>query len=400
MLIILCNGSFLKARDELAKIWFAFWLRIHLRCFQIKLETEMWLGRAAIVSVLSACASASQTEGCQDGKCEDDQLELLQFKAPNGSGSSGLKAKEKVTSFGFNFNPSFGGIVPGHPLYKHLEGSSLPSLPKDIMPKDFDARSAWPHCTAVISHIRDQSKCGSCWAVGSISTLNDRLCIMKGDNTTMLSADDPLANCNSTIPGSELPTCVHPIYGGCGGGQLEFVWKWYVESGAVNGANYQHLGFSGEKIDTCAPYPFPPCHDPNWAHSQACTPDSFQTPPHFTKCLEEYQPHYWQDKIKATSWYKVPSEAIQAEIKTRGPVSCQVMATCSMAYYTSGVYIPYGQVCGGHVMRIVGWGVENGTDYWWVANSWGKNWGDNGFIKWIRGINAAGIESGVVTGIL
>lgn len=364
----------------------------------------MWLGRAAILSVLSACVAASQTEeteGCRDGECEDDQLELLQFKAPNGSsGSSGLKAKENITSFGFNFNPSFGGIVPGHPLYKHLEGSSLPSLPKDIMPKEFDARSAWPHCTAVISHIRDQSKCGSCWAVGSISTFNDRLCVLKGDNTTMLSADDPLANCNSTIPGSPLPTCVHPIYGGCGGGQLEFVWKWYVESGAVNGATYQHLGFRGEKIDTCAPYPFPPCHDLNWSDSEACKPNSFQTPPHFTKCPEKYEPHYWQDKIKATSWYKVPSNAIQAEIKTRGPVSCQVMATCSMAHYTSGVYIPSGQVCGGHVMRIVGWGVENGTDYWWVANSWGKNWGDNGFIKWIRGIDAAGIESGVVTGIL
>ena len=129
--LLLCIGSFLNAgtffarkaqdRDELAKMWFAFWLRIHLRCFQIKLETEMWLGRAAILSVLSACLVASETEGCPDGKCEDDQLELLQFKAPNGSsGSSGLKAKENVTSFGFNFNPSFGGIVPGHPLYKHL----------------------------------------------------------------------------------------------------------------------------------------------------------------------------------------------------------------------------------------------------------------------------------------
>lgn len=33
---------------------------------------------------------------------------------------------------------------------------------------------------------------------------------------------------------------------------------------------------------------------------------------------------------------------------------------------------------GGHAIRILGWGVEDGTPYWLVGNSWNTDWGDNG----------------------
>lgn len=45
----------------------------------------------------------------------------------------------------------------------------------------------------------------------------------------------------------------------------------------------------------------------------------------------------------------------------------------------SGVYQHVsGEEVGGHAIRILGWGEENGTPYWLAANSWNTDWGENG----------------------
>lgn len=48
---------------------------------------------------------------------------------------------------------------------------------------------------------------------------------------------------------------------------------------------------------------------------------------------------------------------------------------------------------GGHAIKILGWGVEQETKYWLVANSWDYDWGDNGYFKILRGVDHCGIES-------
>ena len=40
-----------------------------------------------------------------------------------------------------------------------------------------------------------------------------------------------------------------------------------------------------------------------------------------------------------------------------------------------------GDELGGHAVRMLGWGVEDGTPYWLVANSWNTDWGDNGKLQ-------------------
>jgi cathepsin B len=45
--------------------------------------------------------------------------------------------------------------------------------------------------------------------------------------------------------------------------------------------------------------------------------------------------------------------------------------------YKSGIYKRKSSVVlGGHAVKIVGWGVENGVNYWICANSWSTSWGE------------------------
>ena len=45
-----------------------------------------------------------------------------------------------------------------------------------------------------------------------------------------------------------------------------------------------------------------------------------------------------------------------------------------------------------HEVVFVGYGTENGIDYWIVRNSWGYVWGDEGYFRIQRGINLCNIE--------
>jgi len=62
--------------------------------------------------------------------------------------------------------------------------------------------------------------------------------------------------------------------------------------------------------------------------------------------------------------------------------------------YQSGIYHhTTGKQLGGHAVKIIGWGVESGVNYWIVANSWGTTWGMEGFFNIKEG--DSGIDSSV-----
>ncbi|PIC25506.1 hypothetical protein B9Z55_018410 [Caenorhabditis nigoni] len=92
--------------------------------------------------------------------------------------------------------------------------------------------------------------------------------------------------------------------------------------------------------------------------------------------------------------------AIQTEIMTNGPVEGAFTMYEDIYKYKSGVYRhTAGKLLGGHAIKIIGWGTQNGIPYWLIANSWGTNWGENGFFKMRRGVNECGIERAVVAGM-
>jgi hypothetical protein len=63
--------------------------------------------------------------------------------------------------------------------------------------------------------------------------------------------------------------------------------------------------------------------------------------------------------------------------------------------YSSGVYSPSAkaQLVGAHAVSLVGWGVDRGVPYWLCQNSWGAGWGEQGFLRIVRGADTLGIES-------
>ena len=91
--------------------------------------------------------------------------------------------------------------------------------------------------------------------------------------------------------------------------------------------------------------------------------------------------------------------ALQKEIMTNGPIEVAFQVYQDFMSYTSGVYQhTSGQLLGGHAVKMLGWGEDNGTPYWIIANSWGESWGQEGFFWILRGQDECGIESNGVAG--
>ena len=76
------------------------------------------------------------------------------------------------------------------------------------------------------------------------------------------------------------------------------------------------------------------------------------------------------------------------------PVSIAIEADQSgFQFYKSGVFKgPCGQQLD-HGVLLVGSGTDGGVDYWRIKNSWGSSWGDNGYIRVIRGQNMCGLAN-------
>jgi len=196
------------------------------------------------------------------------------------------------------------------------------------VPSSFDSRTQWPGC---IHAIRNQEQCGSCWAFSASEVLSDRFCI--GEQVNVVLSPQWLVSCDSTNSG-------------CQGGYLNRVWEYMASTGIPK--------------DSCDPY----ISGNNNSYTGECT----------HQCSNE-QFYTAKDVVGFQSINDAKMNIMQ-----NGPIQTGFTVYSDFYAYKSGIYThTYGQEVGGHAVKIVGWGSQDGTDFWIIANSWGTSWGMDGF---------------------
>jgi cathepsin X len=259
----------------------------------------------------------------------------------------------------------------------HRPGQKLRDVrtpePKDyIKPEDLPDTWDWRNVNgqSLVSEDLNQhipQYCGSCWAHGSMSSIADRIKILrKGAWPDYNLAIQFILNCGTNVAGS------------CDGGSAE---------GAFQFAQ------SGIPIATCLQYA---ADDEDCSAINTCR--NCVGPPGQGQCFAMTNfTQFYVDEYADISGV----DAIKAEIYARGPVAAGIDATV-LETYTGGVITATQPANIDHIVSIVGWSQEaiNGTmtPYWIVRNSWGQYWGEQGWFRIVLGQDALGIEDMVSWG--
>lgn len=187
-----------------------------------------------------------------------------------------------------------------------------------------------------VTHVKNQANCGSCWsfsATGSIEGIN---AITNGKLLNI--SEQQLIDC-STDYGNN----------GCEGGSMDLAFKYVIKNGLCSEKEYPYTAQEGscEECDTV---------------------------------------------VNITGYQDITNNNEKAlkRVVAQQPVSVAIQANSrSFQMYSSGIYSDLS--CGNqldHGVLIVGYGYDlfHDMDYWIVKNSWGPNWGENGYIRMERNI--------------
>ncbi|TKR83238.1 hypothetical protein L596_016861 [Steinernema carpocapsae] len=216
---------------------------------------------------------------------------------------------------------------------------SLKKAASGVIPDAFDWREK-----GVVTPVKAQGKCGSCWAFATAATVESNYAIAYKDLRNL--TEQELLDCNLEN-------------NACNGGDMDKSFEYVRHNGLMLEEGYPYVG-----------------------HRQ-------------NTCMLEGN----TTKIQYAYFINPDEQSMIDWLLEFGPVNIGISVTRDMLAYKSGVFHPSDYDCknkvlGLHALLVTGYNATaDGTKYWIVKNSWGQKWGtENGYVNFIRGVNACGIE--------
>ncbi|EAZ10092.1 hypothetical protein OsI_32402 [Oryza sativa Indica Group] len=193
--------------------------------------------------------------------------------------------------------------------------------------------------SGAVTEVKDQGRCGSCWAFSTVAVVEGIQKIKKGKLVSL--SEQELVDCDT-------------LDSGCDGGVSYRALEWITANGGITTRDdYPYTGAAAAACDRA-----------KLGHHAAT--------------------------IAGLRRVATRSEASLQNAAAAQPVAVSIEAGGdNFQHYRKGVY---DGPCGtrlNHGVTVVGYGQEEapvdgsaaGDKYWIIKNSWGKNWGDQGYIK-------------------
>ncbi|XP_070504713.1 cathepsin K-like [Chironomus tepperi] len=224
----------------------------------------------------------------------------------------------------------------------HNQLSELPNLPDARVYVDYREEG-------LVGPVAQQGMCESCYAWSSAAVLEGQL--RKCDIYKNPVSVQNIVDC--TVEGSAK----------CNGGLPYYVFKYQKHGGILPADKYPYLNRNG----TCE--------------------------------FSKNDILAYVDKAYGFNFMPVKRrhEDIKKIVSFVGPISVGLCAEESFMAYESGIYDV--DNCGdeaNHAVTIIGYGTDSHNgDYWLIKNSWGKNWGEEGYGRIAMGKNLCEFESEV-----
>ena len=250
-----------------------------------------------------------------------------------------------------------GSLLLGHPnpdsfvgAEPPVSGEPDPSLGAGGVPASYNWASTNNRLGRnIMTGVRNQNSCGSCWAFASVGVLEGVVQMNNGPSSNL--SEQYLVSCNQDG-------------WGCSGG-------WWAHDYHISkwGSNSNQPG-SVSEVDM--PY--------------SSSDGTCKTISQHTYLLSNWR-SAGNEKLESV-------DTIKAAIYQYGPVAAAVCASGSFQSYTGGVYTKDECNQVNHAIILTGW--DDATQSWVLRNSWGSGWGEGGYMRIRWGVQAVGYGANYV----